>query len=104
MNFIGVTYYDKKFPNAQVHLDACLTGLGGHFDSMVYALEIPIGHNSYDICHLEMLNIVVASKIWANHWRNKKSRYIVTTWRWSKYLIQARPGIPYRPLVQEIFG
>ena len=39
---------------------------------MVYALEIPIGYNSYDICHLEMLNIVVASKIWANHWRNKK--------------------------------
>ena len=27
-NFNGTTYYDKKFPNAQVHLDACLSGLG----------------------------------------------------------------------------
>ena len=70
--FNGVTYYDKKLASAQVHLDACLTGLGGHFDSMVYALEIPIGYNNYDICQLEMLNIVVALKIWANHWRNKK--------------------------------
>ena len=70
--FNGVTCHDKKFPNAQIHLDACLTGVGGHFDSMVYALKIPIGYNGYDICHLEMLNIVVASEIWASHWRNKK--------------------------------
>ena len=46
-----------------MHLDACLTGLGGHFDSTVYALDIPFGYNDYDICHLEMLNIAVASKI-----------------------------------------
>ena len=25
-----------------------------------------------DICHLEMLNIVVASKLWAVHWKDKK--------------------------------
>ena len=62
-NFNGTMYYDKKFPSSQVYLDACLTGLGGHYDSMVYALEIPFGYGSYDICHLEMLNIVVASKL-----------------------------------------
>ena len=71
--FNDVTYYDKKVPSAQVHLDACLTGLGGHFDSMVYALEIPMGYNKYDICQLEMINIVVALKIWANHWKKKKN-------------------------------
>ena len=49
-----------------------LQAWGGHFDSMVYALEIPMGYKNYDICQLEMLNIVVALKIWANHWRNKK--------------------------------
>ena len=53
--FNGVTYYDHQLPFAQVHLDACLTGLGGHFDSMVYALPIPMGHRNYDICQLETL-------------------------------------------------
>ena len=46
--------------------------LGDHFDSMVYALDIPFGYNDYDICHLEILIIVVASKIWAGHWKDKK--------------------------------
>ena len=71
-NFNGVTYYHKTFPSAQVYLDACLTGLGGHFDSMVYTLQIPQGYKDYNICHLEMLNIIVASKIWAIHWTNSK--------------------------------
>ena len=48
--------------------------LGGHYDSMVYALEIPFGYGSYDICHLEMLNIVVVSKLWAVHWKDRKIR------------------------------
>ena len=39
---------------------------------MVYALEIPFGYRSYDICHLEMLNIAVASKLWAVHWKDRK--------------------------------
>ena len=82
--FNGVTYYEKKFPHAQVHLD-----------SMVYALEIPIGYNSYDICHLEMLNIVRLQKSGPVTGKIKKSKYIVTTWRWYKSLIQAKPGIPY---------
>ena len=73
-NFNGVTYYDKKFPTDQVYLDACLTGLGGHYGSMIYALDIPLGYGNYDICHLEMLNIVVASKLWAAHWRDRKIR------------------------------
>ena len=55
-----------------MYLDACLTGLGGHFDSMVYALDISFDYNNYDICHLEMLNIGVASKLWACHWKYKK--------------------------------
>ena len=71
-NFNGTMYYDKKFPSTQVYLDACLTGLGGHYDSMVYAIETPSGYGNYDICHLEMLNIVVASKLWAVHWKDRK--------------------------------
>ena len=39
---------------------------------MVYTLQIPQGYKDYNICHLEMLNIIVASKIWAIHWTNRK--------------------------------
>ena len=68
----GVTYYDQKFSRIPVHLDACLTGLGGHYGTMVYSLPIPLGFMKYTIVHLEILNIVVAAKIWANHWANQK--------------------------------
>ena len=59
----GVTFYDQANSNIEVHLDACLTGLGGHFGYMIYTLLIPINFQQYDITQLEMLNIVVAAKI-----------------------------------------
>ena len=65
-----------KFPNAQVYLDICLTGLEGHFDSMVSVLDIPFGYNNYDTSQLEMLNIVIAANLWAYHWKDKKFRYM----------------------------
>ena len=39
----GVTFYDNKRPLESVHLDASLTGLGGVYGQMVYALDIPKG-------------------------------------------------------------
>ena len=38
---------------------------------MVYALPIPLGFCSYTIVHLEMLNSMVALKVWGQHWSNK---------------------------------
>ena len=70
--FNGITYYDQKFSRIPVHLDASLIGLGGHFDSMVYSLPIPLGFMGYTIVHLEILNIIVAAKIWATHWSNQR--------------------------------
>ena len=67
----GVTFYDQLPSNIEVHLDACLTGLGGHFGNMIYTLPIPLGFQQYDITHLEMVNIIVAAKIWALHWSNR---------------------------------
>ena len=37
---------------------------------MVYTLPIPKGFKNYSIVHLEILNIVVALKIWATFWKN----------------------------------
>ena len=39
---------------------------------MVYALSIPKGYMNYNIAHLEILNIVVALKVWAEHWANER--------------------------------
>ena len=39
---------------------------------MVYSLPLPRGYKGYNIAHLEILNIVVACKVWANDWANKK--------------------------------
>ena len=77
----GVTYYDTNYCHTEVHLDACLSGLGASFESMVYALPIPRNYKNYNIVHLELLNIVVALKVWAVHWENKKIKSIVIIWR-----------------------
>ena len=55
-----------------MHLDASLAGLGAVFQNMVYSLPLPKGYMGYNIVQLEILNIVVACKVWANHWSNKR--------------------------------
>ena len=62
-HFNGIVYYDTRHIQAELHLNACLTGLGGIFDNQCYALPIQRGFNNYSIFHLEMLNIVVALKV-----------------------------------------
>ena len=39
---------------------------------MVYSLSVPKNYKNYSIVHLEALNIVVASKVWAEAWANKQ--------------------------------
>ena len=73
-HYNGVTYYDQSYCHSEVHLDACLTGLGGAHGNMVYALPIPKGYLHYNIAHLEILNIIVALKVWATHWANRRIR------------------------------
>ena len=62
----GVTYFDNKKVDFDVHLDASLTAFGAKFGPLVYAL--PLGDHFPDlhITQLEMLNIIVAMKVWAN--------------------------------------
>ena len=73
-HYNGVTYYDQSYCHSEVHLDACLTGQGGAYGSMVYALPIPKGYLNYNIAFLEILNIIVALKVWATHWANRRIR------------------------------
>ena len=70
--FIGVVYYDNKPIQAELYLDASLTGMGGIFDNQCYALPIPKNLKNYSIIYLEMINILVALKVWAYQWKDKK--------------------------------
>ena len=72
IHYNGVTFYNNKYCHFEVHLDASLTGLGGAFKNMVYALPLPANHGNYTIVHLEILNVVVALKIWVSHWTNHR--------------------------------
>ena len=62
----GITIYDIRPTSYQVHLDASLSGLGGIYNDLVYALHIPRGYKEYDIVHLEMINVIVALKLWGH--------------------------------------
>ena len=67
----GMTFYDNQEIHETIFLDASLQGLGEAFNNEVYALTIPLGFQKYDIVHLEILNIVVALKLWAKQLQNK---------------------------------
>ena len=71
-NFNGVTYFDNRKPQGEIHLDASLTGFGACYDNMVYALPLPESFVEFHITQLEMLNVIVALKVWSTVWQNKK--------------------------------
>ena len=71
-SFNGVTMYDIRPISDHIYLDTCLTGLGGYFRNIVYTIPLPLGFEHYSIIHLEMLNIVVALKIWGPMWRDAR--------------------------------
>ena len=63
----GVTYFQYT-PNRNVYLDACTTGLGAIYETQVYALPLPDAWQNVNIATLEMLNILVALKVWHSQW------------------------------------
>ena len=54
----------------QVELDACLTGCGAVAGDQFYAEQFPdcVVAENHCIAHLELLNIVVAIKVWQRRW------------------------------------
>ena len=70
--FNGTTFFDPRPISATLELDACLTGLGGRFGAEIYALPLPVAYQHLDIAYLEMINILVAIRLWGHNWANKK--------------------------------
>ena len=71
-HFNGTTKFDK--PRVQgsnsVCLDACLTGIGAVWHDRVYAAPVPcIPGFVLKIVHWEMLNIVIALRVWGKYWK-----------------------------------
>ena len=54
------SFYDHHPAHHVLELDACLTGLGGRCDKVVYHVPIPKHYKNLAIVHLEMINILVA--------------------------------------------
>ena len=72
----GVSLYDHKKCDHQVHRDACLQGLGGGggggcWQNLVYHLPVVYGYKNLNIAHLEMVNILVAVRAFCYQWASK---------------------------------
>ena len=79
-DYNGIRVIDKEDVPYQSHieLDACLTGCGATIGTQYYAEIFPpeiqkVGHS---IAHLELLNVVVAIKMWGAAWRGMRVRVV----------------------------
>ena len=74
LTFNGITIFDHRPIAHEIELDACLQGLGARWGTQVFALPLPLGYLNYNIAHLEMLNILVALRVWKQFWAKSRIR------------------------------
>ena len=74
----GVRILDKSTVDCQedLELDACLTGCGATNGDQFYSEVFPdfVLRGQHPIAHLELLNIVVAVKMWQDQWAGRRVR------------------------------
>ena len=68
----GISLFTHRPCDSFIELDACLTGIGGAWKNFVYQMSIPLGYRQMGIVHLEMINIVVALKLFKDLWAGQK--------------------------------
>ena len=63
----GIHFIDSSIDDMQIEVDSCMTGCGGIHGDEYYHVEFPVSITAQKrpICHLEMLNILVAVKLWS---------------------------------------
>ena len=77
-SFNGVTYLRKSqiVNNHSLHIDASLTGLGGIWNDEVYSTPVfDLFSGDLKIVHLEMLNLVIALRVWAKKWTHSVVKF-----------------------------
>ena len=67
-HFNRVAFFNHVPFRMTIELDACLQELGAICRNQVYAVKIQKNFENYSIVHLEMLNILVALRIWCHQW------------------------------------
>ena len=70
--FNGTVYFNPLPAHGTFEIDACLQGFGGRYNEYVYNVPLEGTVLKYNICQLEMLNVVVALKVWGYQFKNKK--------------------------------
>ena len=70
--FNGVAFFSHDPVYSHIELDASLQGLGAVCDKEVYSITVAPRVGGYQIVHLEMLNILVALRVWGHKWISKK--------------------------------
>ena len=79
-DYNGVRVIDKKelTYQSQIELDACLTGCGATIGTQYYAELFPpeVAESGHIIAHLELLNVVVALKVWGREWTGKRVQVV----------------------------
>ena len=70
--FNGVAFFSHEKICSHIELDASLQGLGAVCDNKVYSIAINLGFEEYGIVHLEMLNILMALRVWGHRWQGKQ--------------------------------
>ena len=68
----GANFYDHRNIEHVIELDVCLTRLGGKFGNLVYFLSLSRGYNECTIVHLEMVNILLAVRLFSSLWLGRK--------------------------------
>ena len=68
----GVKFYDHSSVDHVSDLDGCLTGHGGRFGNLVYFFPLEKGYKECTIVHLEMVNILLAIRLFCSLWSDAK--------------------------------
>ena len=74
VRFNGRTFFSKGLiqPVTNIFLDACLIGLGGVWNQQVYQCLVPTFECAVSIVHYEMINILVALRLWVRDLNGKR--------------------------------
>ena len=68
----GISLYGHRQVDMTLELDACLSGFGGILAKNVYHLAIERRFRNWTIVHLEMVNILIAVRLFKFQWASRK--------------------------------
>ena len=68
----GTSYIDHRQAQYTLELDACLSGMGGRCENLVYQVKTPREYSTCGIVQLEMFNVLVALRVYSKLWHKQK--------------------------------